>query len=146
MNEPQGTAGDEPPNRTATCACRALKVTVAGGPLFVYACCCLECQRATGSIFAYRAWFRDAAIASIEGVYRTWRRYGHSGRWIDHSFCETCGSLVFIRGEGLPDAIGLSAGCFADPSFQSPKSLYWASNKHEWYSVSDAVRVVAEQQ
>lgn len=41
--------------RTASCACGGLKVTVSGAPARVYACACLECQRATGSGFAYRA-------------------------------------------------------------------------------------------
>jgi hypothetical protein len=37
-----------------------------------------------------------------------------------------------FRAEGLPGAVGVSVGCFADPDFAKPSKLYWASRRHRW--------------
>lgn len=130
--------------RTASCACGSLRVGVTGEPSHVYICNCLECQRATGSAFACRAWYTSEAVARIDGEQRQWRRLNAGGRWVEHVFCPTCGSIVYIRGEASPDAISISVGCFADPSFATPAAAYWASRKHRWFALSDAIRSVDE--
>jgi len=122
--------------RVASCACGSLRLTLAGPPLGVYACCCLDCQRATGSAFAVRARFAEAAIMSVEGEQRQWRRGSEAGRWLEHCFCPTCGGLVFMRAEGLPGAISVSVGCFADPGFEPPARAYWTSRKPGWCTLS----------
>ncbi|RCS22906.1 aldehyde-activating protein [Phyllobacterium salinisoli] len=128
--------------RTASCACGNLKITVTGDPARVYACACLECQRATGSAFAYRARFQKAAIVHIEGERRAWRRGSNAGRWIEQTFCPTCGTLVYMEGEALPDAVVVSVGCFADPAFPPPAALFWASRRHDWYDLMEGVQSV----
>ena len=131
--------------RTASCACRGLRVTVAGGPLGIYACCCLECQRATGSALAVRARFADTAIVAVEGEHRLWRRGSDAGRWLEHVFCPTCGGLVFMRSEGMPGAIVVSVGCFGDPGFPPPARAYWASRKPGWCGLPDGVAMIDRQ-
>lgn len=122
--------------RVASCTCGSLRLTLAGPPLGVYACCCLDCQRATGSAFAVRARFAEAAIMSVEGEQRQWRRGSEAGRWLEHCFCPTYGGLVFMRAEGLPGAISVSVGCFADPGFEPPARAYWTSRKPGWCTLS----------
>ncbi|WP_119271682.1 GFA family protein [Taklimakanibacter deserti] len=121
--------------RTASCACGGLKLTVTGEPARVYACACLECQRATGSAFSYRARFAKTAIARLEGDHRSWRRGSDAGRWIEQSFCPSCGTLVFMTGEAIPEEIVVSVGCFADPAFAPPVKLFWENRRHGWYSL-----------
>ncbi|MGE4251865.1 MAG: GFA family protein [Parvibaculaceae bacterium] len=122
--------------RTARCACGGLKITVTGEPARVYACACLECQRATGSAFSYRARFAESAIAGIEGDRRSWRRGSDAGRWIEQTFCPTCGSLVFMAGEAIPGEITVSVGCFADPDFAAPVKIFWEERRHRWYGLT----------
>lgn len=117
--------------RKASCACGGLTVTARGEPVHVYACSCVDCQRTTGTAFYYGAVFPNADV-TIAGEHRLWRHYGDSGRWQDNGFCVTCGATVFARGEAFPDVIGISAGCFADPSFPAPSVVYWASRRHAW--------------
>lgn len=131
--------------RTASCSCGSLKVTVSGPPVEVYACSCLECQLASGSVFTYAAVFRDAAVMSIEGEYRSWRRGSDSGRWVESSFCPTCGSPVMGRTEATPGFLQVSAGSFADPSFASPVKLYWASMRHHWLPFPPEVETIERQ-
>jgi len=118
--------------RTATCSCRGVRLALAGEPRRVYACSCTECQRCTGSAFAYRAIFADAAILGLEGTTRSWRRTGSSGRWLEQTFCPTCGTVVFMRAEALNDALSISVGCLEDPDFPAPQLLHWSDRKHRW--------------
>lgn len=128
-------------DRTATCACGQLRIQVSGAPARVYACACLECQRATGSILSYRAVFAWDAVVEIAGDRRTWRRVGDAGRWVEQTFCPACGGLVFMEGEGLPGAVAVSAGCFADPGFAPPETLFRAARRHDWYAPAAGVRL-----
>lgn len=125
--------------RRASCACRNLQVTVTGEPRSVYACSCLECQRATGSAFAYRAIYANATVNAISGDRRKWRRGSESGQWVDQIFCPECGTLVYMEAEGLNDAISVSVGCFEEPDFPSPTAFHRTSRRHQWYMLTEAV-------
>lgn len=66
---------------------------------------CYSCgAHAGGSAFSYRTKCRADAILGIEGDRRSWRRGSDVGRWVEQVFCPTCGTLVYMEGEGLPDA------------------------------------------
>jgi len=120
--------------RTARCNCGALAVIVRGEPSDVYACSCKACQRDSGSVFTYAALYPEDA-ATITGEHTVWRRHGESGRWIDNAFCPVCGGTVFFRMQAFPGVLGVSAGCFADPDFTPPATLYWASARHRWVAL-----------
>ncbi|EKF17413.1 GFA family protein [Nitratireductor pacificus] len=121
--------------RKAACSCRRIELVFSGEPRLVYACSCLECQRNTGSAFAYRAIYPESAIVSRKGEPNSWRRSGSSGQWMEQHFCATCGSLVFMRAETLVDALSVSVGCFEDPDFPAPARLSWAHRKHRWLAL-----------
>jgi hypothetical protein len=123
-------------DRTARCACGGLKIHLAGEPASVYACTCLECQRATGSAFAYRARFGRDSVVAIDGERRVWRRGSDAGRWVEQIFCPTCGTLVYMQAEASPDAVVVSVGCFADPEFAAPVRVYRATRRHRWYELA----------
>jgi hypothetical protein len=118
--------------RTAACSCRGVELVLAGKPRRVYACSCSECQRCTGSAFAYRAIYADSAVLSMTGATRSWRRIGTSGQWLEQTFCTTCGSVVFMRAEGLKNALSVSVGCLDDQEFPPPEVLHWPHRKHRW--------------
>ena len=96
-----------------------------------HACSCLDCQRGTGSAFSYSAFFAEAVVQT-RGELRSYRRTTDSGRWQESTFCPTCGVGVLTRLEALPGIIGVSVGCFADPGFEKPEKLWWASRRHHW--------------
>jgi len=91
--------------RTASCSCRRAELVLAGAPRRVYACACLECQRCTGSTFFYRAIYADTAVVAQKGETKSWRRKGTSGAWLEQTFCTNCGSVLFMRAEGLQGAL-----------------------------------------
>lgn len=124
--------------RTASCACGGLTITVRGEPVDVYLCSCLDCQRGTGSAFSYAALFPEAQV-TIAGERRQYESRGDSGRAIVSDFCPTCGTAVAFRAEGLPGVVGVPVGCFADPNFAKPTKMFWASRRHHWLDVPEGV-------
>ena len=118
--------------RTASCSCGAVELELHGEPRSVYACACNECQRCTGTAFAYRAIYSDTAIAGRKGNTRAWRRNGTSGRWLEQHFCGDCGSIIFMSAEALTGAISVSVGCFGEAEFPPPKMLHWPERRHHW--------------
>ena len=117
--------------KTASCLCGGLTATVSAPPKMTHACACLDCQRGTGSAFSYSAFFAEAAVQT-RGELRSYRRTTDSGRWQETTFCPVCGVSVLTRLEALPGVIGVSVGCFADPGFEKPEKLWWASRRHHW--------------
>jgi hypothetical protein len=117
--------------RTGHCYCGKLTVSARGEPLHIYACACKDCQRSSGSAFSYAAIFPDSAV-TIEGERREYRHHGDSGRFVDSYFCPAFGAGVAFRAEGLPGMLGVPVGCFADPNFAQPSTLFWASRRHHW--------------
>ncbi len=129
--------------QTAQCGCGALEVTVSGEPKHVYTCSCLNCQRESGSVFTYCAIYPEASV-STEGESKAWRRtVPESGRWLESGFCPNCGVTVMFRMEAWPDVVGISVGCFADPTFAQPSNHYWAQRKHAWLSVPKGTKAEA---
>lgn len=82
---------------------------------------------------------------SIAGEYKVWRRKGDFGRFVESSFCPSCGVSVFFRAEGLPALVGVAAGCFADPDFVKPGRLYWASRRHHWLHLDENIPSLEQQ-
>ena len=117
----------------ALCSCGAAAVHVSGAPRSVYGCSCAECQRATGSIFAYRAIYPLGAVQAVHGELRRWRRTGDSGRWLDQFFCPECGVILYMAAEAMPGAISVSVGCFGDPNFAAPTVIHNLQRAHCWW-------------
>ena len=130
--------------KTAACACGSLTMSVTSPPQAVHLCTCLDCQRASGSAFSYTAFFPQAATA-IAGSYRQRRRIASSGRWNDSHFCPDCGTGVFTVMEAMPGIVGIAVGCFADPDFEKPATLYWTMRRHHWLVPPPGVAVVETQ-
>ncbi|WP_117190558.1 GFA family protein [Rhizobium terrae] len=128
--------------RTAACSCGCLKLTLEGAPERVYACACLECQKATGSAFSYRARYLKQSIVADEGERRRFRRITEAGRWMDQVFCPTCGTLVYMEAEVLGAQIVVSVGCFGEPDFAPPAAIFWSRRRHGWYEPDAEIRLL----
>lgn len=118
--------------RTATCACGQLRITVSGKPRLVAACSCIQCQKRTGSAFGLSAYFRDRQVQAISGDSTRASRTGDSGLPIAGHFCPHCGSTVYWKGDFLEGHTGIAVGCFADPDFPEPTAAVWNASKHHW--------------
>jgi hypothetical protein len=130
--------------KTAACLCGALRATVSAPPVRVHACTCLDCQRMSGSALTCTAFF-PAATTDVSGPFTAWKRVADSGRWTQSHFCPACGSRVFTTMEAFPDLTGIAVGCFADPAFERPATLFWTARRHTWLPDPDGVESVETQ-
>lgn len=117
--------------RTSSCACGQLRAEVSGQPRRVYLCFCQDCQKLSGTSFAYRALF-SASQVKVVGRQSVWRRPGQSGAMLAHAFCPDCGSTVLCWSEAYKETLSLSVGGFSDPEFGAPEKAFWTARKHDW--------------
>ena len=129
---------------TAQCDCGQLRFTVSGEPVHVHACTCTRCQRSSGSVMSYSAWFPEDAV-KIEGDYTVHHHCGPENPDRFRGFCPECGTGRFFRsGASFPNTIAITAGTFAQPSFPVPEFIiYWAS-KPECLREPESVRLYHE--
>ena len=122
--------------RQASCSCGQLRVTVAGDPVRISVCHCLECQKRTGSAFGFQARFRRDEV-TIEGDSTTWSRTGDEGFTADFRFCPTCGSTVWYTFRDMPEFVAVAVGNFADPAFPPPRVSVYEARRHGWVSLPE---------
>jgi hypothetical protein len=128
--------------RTATCACGQLRATCTGEPARLSVCHCLDCQRRTGSVFAFNATF-PAAQVTTSGAHKSFTRSSEDGFWVAHHFCPDCGSTVFYEIERRPGMVSVPVGGFADPTFPEPSISVYRERGHPWVKL-DTSRPVEE--
>jgi len=122
--------------RRAACSCGQLTLAAKGEPIRISVCHCLACQRRTGSVFGAQARFARDQV-DIEGRSTPYVRVGDSGNRATFHFCPTCGSTVYYMLDGIPDAIAVPVGAFADPTFPAPKISIYEARRHAWAGVPE---------
>lgn len=118
--------------RSASCRCGQLRATVAGEPVRVSVCHCLNCKKRSGSAFAVQARWPSAQV-SIEGQSKTFVMVADSGNSATFHFCPDCGSDVYYQNNGkFDEQIAIPLGAFDNPFFVVPAFSVWDERKHDW--------------
>ena len=116
---------------SASCLCGAIKFDIAGDPLTFMVCHCINCHKATGSVFMSNTFFKQKVRPNLIAPWRgaqtnvLWKnvhikqgkdqikgyedKATKSGRILLRSFCALCGSNVFLGTPGS-DIIGIPVG------------------------------------
>lgn len=123
--------------RTASCTCGKLRISVSGDAERISICHCLECQKRTGSVFGAQARFHRDQVISMEGAFTTYTRTGDEGGQANFHFCPVCSSIVHYSIRDLPHLVAIPVGAFADPSFPAPKVSVYEERKHYWVLLPD---------
>jgi hypothetical protein len=126
-------------DRTASCSCGQLQITVHGEPVGTGVCHCLACQRRTGSVFATLAAFAEPY--EVIGAATDYVRTGDHGARFRFRFCPRCGSSVFHTEEGVAGYASVAVGAFADPAFPPPQDSVYDCRRHSWVKLPDGVAV-----
>ena len=130
-------------SRIAKCRCGALTVTVAGEPEHNHACSCTRCQRSTGSVMGWAAWFAADDVIDISGRYSVWYRNGEADPDVMSVFCSICGGGGFWKsGDYLPGTIGFNVGTFADPDFPPPAHVHWSEVRPKWIGIKGDIELL----
>ncbi|WP_052249144.1 GFA family protein [Leisingera sp. ANG-Vp] len=118
------------------CLCGGLRYQVAGDPLWVTACFCRFCQRATGALGMIEPIFDTAQFQLSKGDPS---RYVHvsagSGKEVNVHFCAACGTKTHLTFQRWPDRLGVYAGTFDDPGW-----FEFAPDNSKYIFLDDAVR------
>jgi hypothetical protein len=117
--------------RDAACSCGQLRVTAEGDPIRISMCHCLACQRRTGSAFGLQARFASDRV-QVAGRFADYVRTSDEGEERTFHFCPDCGATVFYTLAGVPNAVGIPIGAFADPTFPPPTVSVFESRQHPW--------------
>tara|TARA_B110000444_G_C18707046_1_gene531829 strand:- start:190 stop:606 length:417 start_codon:yes stop_codon:yes gene_type:complete len=118
--------------REARCGCGNLKVVVVGDPVRSYACHCDYCQKASGSIAAFGAVYREEDFLSFVGAETI---FDDIPKWpgAKKHFCSKCGTTVhWVNPVAFPGMRMVSIGCFADPHFPGPAAQVQTQYRHAW--------------
>lgn len=120
--------------RIATCRCGQLRAECSGDPGRVSVCHCLDCQKRSGSAFAFQARWPEAQVR-LSGAFREWSVVGESGGSATFRFCPECGSTVAYAIDAMPGLVAIAVGGFADPQFPPPQFSVYENRKHAWVEV-----------
>ncbi|KIL65757.1 hypothetical protein M378DRAFT_76530 [Amanita muscaria Koide BX008] len=102
--------------RSASCLCNAVKFDVEGEPISFRLCHCSNCQKHSGSVFMSPVFFKTANVHIKQGkdcIKQFEDKSTISGTSLLRSYCEKCGSNLFLQTPG--DAvIGVLVGAVDD--------------------------------
>ncbi|WP_418321343.1 GFA family protein [Piscinibacter sakaiensis] len=94
-------------------------------------CHCRDCQRASGAPFASGIVVRTADLKTSHAP-STYSVSGSSGQATIRSFCGSCGSPLFTRGESNPDFTSIRFPTLDDTSTFRPMLDIWTSRATQW--------------
>ncbi len=97
-------------------------------------CHCLECQKRSGSAFAYQARWPDEQV-EISGESSLWTSTGDSGGVATFRFCPHCACTIAYANQGMPGETAIPVGAFADPKFPAPQFSVYEERRHAWVAV-----------
>jgi len=125
--------------RIAHCHCGALRLRCEGAPRKVSLCCCVQCQRRTGSAYSVAVFYGRDQVHVEAGATATFERPSASGSPVAFHFCPSCGSNVYWLPARMPELIGVAVGAFAEPDFPPPEQAVWTREKPYWAPLPDGL-------
>lgn len=127
-----------------SCQCGGVKYRLLAAPQMVVACHCKECQKLSTSAFSITAMVK-AIDVEFEGEMAEWSRLADSGNTSGAKFCPTCGNRIYHFNPAEPDMIKLKPSSLDDTSIIQPSAHVWVSEKQDWFTIPDGVKVFDKQ-
>jgi hypothetical protein len=113
------------------CLCGQVRFRIEGEPLMSGRCCCLACQKLSGTGHTDNIAFAEGAFA-IEGETADYNWTADSGGQVTTSFCPNCGSPLFGKSTSMPGMKMVRVGALDDPSTYAPQMMVYAKRRHAW--------------
>lgn len=127
-----------------SCQCGGVTYRLLNAPTAIIACHCKACQKLSTSAFSITAMV-DAADIEFEGEMAEWSRLADSGNTNSAKFCPTCGNRIYHFNPDQPDKIKLKPANLDDTSIIKPTAHVWVSEKQDWFTIPEGVKVFAKQ-
>jgi hypothetical protein len=113
------------------CLCGAVRYSGDAEPIFVAVCHCRDCQKHTGSAFAFLIEIPKTAL-KVQGALKTFTSLADSGRPILRHFCAECGSSIAAEGTIQSGLIILNGGTLDDPNSIMPSMEIYHDRALPW--------------
>lgn len=110
------------------CSCGEARYSLRNPPLFVHACHCLDCQKATGSAFGITTIVLESDITSDHGVIFP----KHSDASRTTFICESCEEVIYRTASHHPATALLSSRTLDDMRVLEINAHIWIIEKHAW--------------
>ena len=121
------------------CGCGKVRYRLAGSPMFVHCCHCLDCQRQTGSVFVLNAIYELDRIELLSGDIEPVAMPTDSGRPHDVYRCKTCRTALWSDYGRRSRARFVRVGTLEDPSALSPDVHIFTRSKLPWLTLPPQV-------
>jgi hypothetical protein len=124
--------------REGACQCGGVRVSTTGEPQRVGVCHCLACQRRTGSMHGFNAYFRKDQVR-IAGESSRFTREAQDGRRLTNHFCPRCGTTAYWEADAFPGVLGVAVGIFGEQRFPAPQYSVWDERMHHWVRLPESI-------
>lgn len=126
------------------CACGAVRYRLAGPPMFVHCCHCLDCQRQTGSAFVINALIETDRITLLAGKPEPVPVPTDSKRPHDIHRCPKCQTAVWSDYGRRPGLRFVRVGTLDDPTALKPDVHIYTRSKQPWVGLPEGVPAFEE--
>ncbi|MCR5878197.1 GFA family protein [Phenylobacterium sp. J367] len=121
------------------CLCGEVRFEVTGPLVVGFACCCTECQKASGSAFSMSVLAMAGDFQVTAGEPRLWMRPGPSGQASAQYACPTCSARTHAR-PGYSDAVvSIRTGALDRGREVTPAAFFWTREAPEWFEPPEGV-------
>jgi hypothetical protein len=124
---------------TGRCLCGACAFTIAGEPIVVAHCHCLDCQRLSGAGHTTGAMFEEAGV-TIAGEPATYELVSDAGNTVTRIFCSACGSPLFGKNTGMPGVMTVSVGTLDQADDLTPQVTIFGRTRRHWDAMDPTVQ------
>ena len=130
----------------ASCQCGGVSYKLLAAPTMVVACHCKACQTLSTNAFSVTAMVKSNTI-EFSGEMKEWSRPADSGNVSVAKFCPTCGNCIYHINPKEPEVIKLKlkSNEASNSTVLQPTTHVWVSEKQDWYTIPDDVKVFEKQ-
>jgi hypothetical protein len=114
------------------CLCGAVRYRVDAEPLGVYTCHCTDCQRRTGSAFAFTVVVRRAALQLLAGTTVRYFAELPDGRVKQGQMCAACGTRLWGDAKDA-SIVALTHGSLDQPTGLTPVAHLYTRSAQPWF-------------
>lgn len=124
---------------SASCACKAVRLTIDAEPAGPYQCICAQCQHISGGGPATFVMVPQDKV-TIDGEVSSFEEPTASGNRASRSFCPKCGTQLFSEPAKSAGLYAVKIGAIENAPWDQVKAIFWTSEKPAWYSIADGIK------
>ena len=123
---------------TGRCLCGACSYEIAGDPIVVAHCYCLDCQKLSGAGHTTGAMFPEDGIR-VFGEPAHYAVVSEAGNTVTRMFCGTCGSPLFGKNTGLAGMMTVTLGTLDVSEGLVPAVAIFSRSRRTWDRLDPSV-------